>query len=146
MALLHETGTRSSIEQRLGKLQASTRAAWGKMSAAQMLWHVNQAMAAAMGQAEIDPARPPLPRPLMKFLVLNMPWVKNAPTNKAFVAREECDFNAEMTRCRQLIAEVASRPLDAAPQDHPMFGAMTVSDSSRLHARHLDHHLKQFGL
>jgi len=61
MALLHDVATRTSLENRLGNLQSATRAAWGRMSAAQMLWHVNQSMAAAIGQAELDPRRPPLP-------------------------------------------------------------------------------------
>jgi hypothetical protein len=27
-----------------------------------------------------------------------------------------------------------------------VFGNMTVTDQSRLHAKHLDHHFKQFGI
>jgi hypothetical protein len=146
MALLHDVATRTSIESRLGSLQPATRAAWGKMSAAQMLWHVNQSMASAMGQAELDPRRPPLPRALIKFMTLNLPWIKNAPTNKALVARDDCDFSAEVTRCRRLLVEFTARPLDGPAQDHPVFGTMTVTDQSRLHAKHLDHHFKQFGI
>ena len=146
MALLHDVATRTNIESRLGNLQPATRAAWGKMSAAQMLWHVNQSMASAMGQAELDPRRPPLPRALIKFMSLNLPWIKNAPTNKALVAGDDCDFSAEVTRCRQLLVEFTARPLDGPAQDHPVFGTMTVTDQSRLHAKHLDHHFKQFGI
>jgi hypothetical protein len=116
------------------------------MSAAQMLWHCNQAIASAMGQAELDAAKPPLPRALIKFMVLNLPWVKNAPTNPALVAREDRDFDAELARCRRLVAEFAARPLDGPSQDHPAFGTMTVADQSKLQAKHLDHHLKQFGV
>jgi hypothetical protein len=146
MALLHDPATRTSLEGRLGKLQPSTRASWGRMSAGQMLWHVNQALGVTIGETEADPARPPIPRPVMRFLVLNMPWVKNAPTNKAFVARDEHDFGAELARCRRIIATFTARPLDGPPLQHPMFGTMTVKDQSRLHAKHLDHHLKQFGV
>ena len=146
MTLLHDTATRASLENRLGKLQPATRAAWGRMSAAQMLWHVNQSMAVALGEAELDSAKPPLPRAVIKFMVLNLPWVKNAPTNKALVARDDCDFNAELARCRRLLVEFTARPLDGPAQDHPVFGTMTVTDQSRLHAKHLDHHFKQFGI
>ena len=117
MALLHDVATRTNIESRLGNLQPATRAAWGKMSAAQMLWHVNQSMASAMGQAELDPRRPPLPRALIKFMTLNLPWIKNAPTNKALVARDDCDFKAEVTRCRRLLVEFTARPLDGPAQE-----------------------------
>ena len=146
MALLHEAATRANLENRLATLQPATRAAWGKMSAAQMLWHVNQSMAAGLGQAALDSAKPPLPRAVIKFMVLNLPWVKNAPTNKALVPRDDCDFQAEVARCRRLMAEFGTRPLTGPPQDHPAFGNMTVTDQSRLHAKHLDHHFKQFGI
>jgi hypothetical protein len=146
MATLHDSGVRSSIEGRLNRLGADTKPAWGRMNAAQMLWHCNQALAAAMGQASLDPAGPPLPRGLVKFMVLNLPWVKNAPTNKALVALDERDFGAELARCRQLLKEFAARPLDGPSQDHPAFGRMSVPDNSRLQAKHLDHHLKQFGV
>ena len=146
MALLHDTATRANLESRLGKLQPATRAAWGRMSAAQMLWHVNQSMAAGLGQVNLDGGKPPLPRAVIKFMVLNLPWVKNAPTNKALVARDDCDFSAELARCRRLLAEFSARPLDGPPQNHPAFGTMTVTDQSRLHAKHLDHHFKQFGI
>ena len=146
MALLHDAATRASLETRLTNLLPSTRAAWGRMSAAQMLWHVNQSMAAGLGQAELDSGKPPLPRAVIKFMVLNLPWVKNAPTNKALVARDDCDFDAELARCRRLMAEFSAKPLSGPPQNHPAFGAMTVTDQSRLHAKHLDHHFKQFGI
>ena len=79
-------------------------------------------------------------------MTLNLPWVKNAPTNKALVAGNDCDFNAEVARCRRLLVEFTARPLDGPAQDHPVFGTMTVTDQSRLHAKHLDHHFKQFGI
>jgi len=146
MPRLHDPETRSAIEGRLNRLTASTRAVWGRMSPAQMLWHCNQAIASAMGQAELDPSKPPLPRAVIKFLVMNMPPMRNAPTNKALVAREERDFDAELERCRRLLVEFAARPLDGPVQDHPAFGRMTVDEQSRLQAKHLDHHLKQFGV
>ena len=143
---LHDPQVRSSIEGRLAKLTATTRAGWGRMSSAQMLWHCNQAIAAALGQAELDSSKPPLPKAIIKFMVMNLPPIKNAPTNKALVAVEERDFDAELARCRRLLTEFAACPLDAPPQDHPAFGRMTVGETSRLQAKHLDHHLKQFGV
>jgi len=116
------------------------------MAPDQMLWHVNRALAVAMGDVQVDSQRPPLPRPVMKFLVLKMPWPKNAPTNPAFVAKDRYDFEAERGRCLTLIEKFSQKPLDGVWQEHPFFGRMTGSELSQLQARHLDHHLTQFGV
>ena len=116
------------------------------MSVGQMLWHCNQAMETALGRLQLSDKGPPIPRPIVRFVVLNMPWTRNAPTSKAFIPRQEYDFNAELARCRQLMADVVAQPVDKAPPDHPAFGQMTGKQQSRLHAKHLDHHLRQFGV
>jgi len=146
MALLHDTSTRLSLEARFRGLEPQRKPRWGRMSADQMVWHLNQALAASLGQLDLPPEKSPLPRPLMKLVVLNLPWPKNAPTNPAFVPAGTYDFAAECRRCLGLIGQLASTPLDAPDSTHPLFGRMSIRDSSRLHARHLDHHLRQFGL
>ena len=82
---------------------------------------------------------------VLKFFVLNMPWPKGAPTNHAWVPSSHHDFDAERFKCRQLIRDLAATPLEQAWPVHPNFGRVSGSDVSRLHAKHLDHHLKQFG-
>src|SRR5690606_232109 len=99
----------------------------------------------SVGEGGIDDVTPPLPRALIKFLVLNLPWTKGAPTNARFVATGTHDFEAERAECLRLIDAIARRAMDGVWVDHPVFGAMTGRDISRLQAKHLDHHLRQFG-
>ena len=146
MPLLHDPAFRASVEARLARLQPDTRPAWGKMSPDQMLWHLNQAFGTALGQVTPPRDRAPLPSSWMRFMVLNLPWPKNAPTNKAFVPHQRYDFNAELAHLRALVAESVAQPLDTAPPPHPMFGQMSGREQSRLHAKHLEHHLRQFGV
>jgi len=146
VTLLHDPSVRSSIEQRLASLKHDARARWGRMSVDQMLWHVNQAMGVPLGETTVDPARPPLPKSIIKFMVLRMPWVKGAPTNPAFVPKRQYDFEAERARCRLLIGKLTTRPIDGQWPLHPIFGPMSGRDVSQLQAKHLDHHLKQFGV
>ena len=146
MALLHDPSVRASVEARLAKLRPESKPAWGKMSVSQMLWHVNQALDQALGRVQPDPKTFPVPPALMRFVALNLPWTKNAPTNKAFIPVEQHDFNTELARCRKLVAEVTAQPIDKLPAKHPAFGQMTGKQQSQLHAKHLDHHLKQFGV
>jgi hypothetical protein len=146
MALLHEPEVRSSIEGRLARLTPEARARWGKMSVDQMLWHVNQAMGVPLGEVVPDDIRPPLPKAMIKFMVLSLPWVKGAPTNPAFVPKRQYDFEAERARCRLLIGKITARPIDGEWPLHPIFGPMSGRDVSKLHAKHLDHHFSQFGV
>jgi hypothetical protein len=71
---------------------------------------------------------------------------KNAPTMPEFVAKKSYDFEAEKARCLRLIDKVASTDIDGAWPTHPMRGEMKGSQISRLHAKHLNHHLTQFGV
>jgi hypothetical protein len=146
MPLLHDPAVRASIEARVNALRPDSRPAWGQMSVDQMLWHVNQGLGTALGRVTPPISRAPLPRPLIKWIVLNLPWVKNSPTSPAFVARQPYDFEAERARCLAMVAELSSRPLEAPQPPHPLFGDMSGRDQSRLQVKHLDHHLKQFGV
>jgi len=146
MRSLHDASYRAQLVQRVQALQPDTARRWGKMSVDQMLWHVSDALAAAIGELSAQPAKPPLPRGLLKFMVLNMPWGKNAPTMPQFVARQNYDFEAERTRCLRLIDRVGSMDVDGEWPAHPMLGRMKGSEVSRLQAKHLHHHLTQFGV
>ncbi len=116
------------------------------MSVDQMLWHVNQAMELSLGDLDVGTHRRPLAGPLLKLMVLRLPWVKGAPTHPSFVAKATYDFGEQQERCLQLIEALASKPIDGAWPSHPTFGAMKGGEVSRLMAKHLDHHLRQFGV
>ena len=146
MSLIHDPAVRTSLESRLRQLRPGAKPAWGRMSADQMLWHINQGLDTAVGRLTPPADKAPLPRPVMKWIVLNLPWPKNSPTNASFIARQRYDFETERARCLALVAECVALPLDQAPRMHPMFGLMTGRDQSRLQAKHLDYHLKQFGV
>jgi hypothetical protein len=147
MQHLHDAGDRAEILRRLKALRPDADRRWGKMSVGQMLWHVSVAMEGALGRGEVDAMKVPLPRPVMKFIVINMPWPKGAPTLKQWIPQSEShDFSSERDRCCRLVDEIASKPLGDAWPDSPTLGRMSGRDVSRLHAKHLNHHLTQFGV
>ena len=145
MRMLHDPSVRSSIESRLASIRPDSPRQWGSMTADQMLWHVNQFLAASLGEGTLSVQKTAIPPALMKFFLLYMPWPKSAPTNKSAVAKEQHDLEAERARCRELIAKFVSRPIDADWPADPSFGPVSGKFASRLHAKHLDHHLRQFG-
>lgn len=146
MRSLHDASYRSQIVQRIQALRADSERRWGKMTVDQMLWHVSDAMALSLGEMTIEPAKPPIPRGLLKFVLLNLPWGKNAPTHPSFVAKQRYDYDAERARCLALVDRISSMDLNGHWPVHPMFGPMRGSEVSRLHAKHLNHHLTQFGV
>ena len=57
MALLHDPQHRAEILRRIRALQPDAARRWGKMSVAQMLWHVNEAMEGALGRIVAEPMK-----------------------------------------------------------------------------------------
>ena len=145
--LLHDTAVRDAMRARVSSLRADSIRRWGKMTVDQMLWHCNEGMGQALGIVESHPFRAaPLPASLVKFFMFNLPWPKGAPTAPDLMAGDKrFDFDAERARCLALIDQVTAKPIDAGGWGiSPAFGAMTGFEWSRLFAKHLDHHLRQF--
>ena len=147
MKMLHNPVHRAELEKRLAALRPDTPRKWGTMSVDQMLWHVNRTLQLHLGEITAPRERASLPRSVMKFLVLNFPWPKGAPTLAALVATEQrYDFAQERQRCLELLDSFARRRLDEEWPENPIFGKVSGTDLSRLQAKHLDHHLSQFGV
>jgi hypothetical protein len=144
MIMLHDPTVRSSLEARLDALRVDSPRQWGVMSVDQMVWHLNQLLSASIGEGTLPAQANPLPAPVMRFFLLYMPWPKSAPTNKGAVATGRHDLEIERARCRALIAKFVSRPVNGEWPVDPSFGRVTGKFASKLQAKHLDHHLRQF--
>jgi hypothetical protein len=115
------------------------------MSVDQMLWHVGDGLEMALGRRDVTHAPTRIPRVVLRFMVMTLPWPRGAPTMPELVAKASHDFDAERARCLSLIDEMAGRELSGTWANHPLLGPMNGADMSRLQAKHIDHHLKQFG-
>jgi len=142
-ALLHDTAVHESIRARIQSLTPNAQRKWGKMTVDQMLWHCNQVLKTALGDIGVTPKRPPLPLPVVKFMLFNLPWPHGAPTAPEYRPVDRLAFADERQRCLELIDRFIGRGLDES-WSPAMFGPMTGREWSRLQAKHLDHHLKQF--
>src|SRR5262245_56919836 len=131
MPMLHDPAIRKSLEARLNAIRADSPRKWGAMSVDQMLWHVNQFLAAPIGEGTLAKQKSPMPAPLMRFFLIYMPWPKSAPTNKSAVASEKFDLEVERARCRELIAKFVSRPVDGEWPEDPSFGKADGTFSSK---------------
>lgn len=146
MPSLHDPSVHESLRSRVQRMRPDATRQWGKMTPDQMMRHLNIAIGAMLGHSPSYPLmKMPLPAPLFRFFAYYFPIPKGAPTHPDFVVGERCDFQAEQARCLSLIEEFVHRPIDSAWPESPVFGRVTGKFNSYVQAKHVDHHLRQFG-
>jgi hypothetical protein len=118
------------------------------MTADQMMWHLAQSVKWYFGDLDVSGVKLPFPMPkaVVRFIVLDLPWPKGSPTVDSMKAAAQYDLEAERARCLALIDEFAARPIEGEWLTHPLMGKMTGEQFSRLQAKHFNHHLQQFGV
>lgn len=139
----------NEILSRLDKLIPESNATWGKMNVAQMLKHVNNTMKIATGEVVI--AQPPWhKRVLFSFfksmLYNDRPWKQNLPTAPELRVASSDDFHIEKTALLSSIEKFTSLPFPGGKMKHPVFGNFTKEQWGKMQYKHLDHHLRQFGV
>ena len=143
--ILHDPSVRDAIKARVKAIPPNAKAKWGSMNVGQMVWHLNAGIETALGTLKVGDEKAPLPAPIMRFMVLYLPWPKNSPTAGVMKATEPRDLETERAKLLSLIDSFVARPIHGKWPVHPVMGAMSGQDYSRLHARHLNYHLGQFG-
>ena len=149
MKTLFNPADREALCLRLAALEPDAPRLWGSMNAAQMLAHCAIALEVAAGDRPLPQAfLGKLIGPLVGRLILGQrPFSHNAPTAPGFVVREARDFEAERIRVATLMDRVVQHgPESAGRQTHPFFGRLSGDQWGRLAHKHLDHHLRQFGV
>jgi len=135
--------------QRILGVTATTPPQWGRMDAARMMVHCRIAMQVAVGEVRLRRGWVGvILGPLAKRILLSdKPFRRNGPTAPEFRVLEAHDFD----RARdELVAQVRGFQRGGAasltPDPHPFFGRLTAKEWQRLQWKHLDHHLRQFGV
>ena len=151
MKNLFDGSVADHVKTRLGKLEPHSERRWGKMTAAQMLAHCSVSMQWAVG--EVVPEKGALPARLMGRLVKPLvfrnedPLRKNSPTAKSLIVADERDLGKERERLSGLIDKFAAGGATGCTKNpHGFFGKMTPEEWAILMYKHLDHHLRQFGV
>ena len=145
MKPLHDNEVYASIKKRVASLRPDSQRQWGKMSVDQMLWHVNVSMREAVGDYTPQLKPMPVPKALLRWAVINISWRRGVRTRPDMYVASTYDFNEQKAECLTLIDRIVARPLSAEWPNSASMGKMTGTHWSRLTAKHLDHHLRQFG-
>ena len=140
----------SEIKERLSRLSPNSPRQWGKMNASQAVAHCVAGSELPLG--ERLPPRVLLGRVLgwiIKPLALkdDKPMRPNSPTVPGLVMDGDHDFELERERLYKKIDRFAAAgPQGCTSHPHSFFGKLTPEEWAILMYKHLDHHLRQFGV
>ncbi len=147
MNSLWEEPARRGLRDRIARLTPAQPARWGRMAAPAMVAHLADSLRMAVGDLHVASKRLPLRYPPLKQLVVHwLPIPKNVPTAPELIQRPPGDWTSEVSALDALLEQFARRDRGGAWPDHPAFGALTGAQWGVLVYRHMDHHLRQFGV
>lgn len=148
--MLDDPPCRAEIVARLRKVQRDSTRQWGKMTAAQMICHLNDSFLGVMGDKPAKIVRFSLWR-LTKGIALYAPmrWPHGVKTRPEFEqgigGTPPAEFEADRSVLMATIEKFTQNPRTFEFCPHPMFGRMTEKEWMRWAYLHCDHHLRQFG-
>lgn len=146
---LYDEDNYASIIQRIASLSSDTEPEWGSMSAAQMLAHCAEILEVAHGKPLLNtPFFIKIIKGVIRKLVVdNNPYPKNSKTHPQYKQTEDKDFLTEKKRLLNVMDEFVNEPKEVSDKkEHPLFGPMTHEEKGWAMYKHIDHHLKQFGV
>ena len=149
MESLFDKQGNQNIVDRINQLTPITLSQWGKMTVSQMLEHCQQPIKVSFGTLELKPN-------LISFLfgksakkqMLTQPRFKRSlPTVKQFKITHEPNFDEARKELIEMVSQYANLGHGAIKvTKHPFFGNKSMEEWDILQWKHLDHHLKQFGV
>jgi Protein of unknown function (DUF1569) len=150
MKNLFEATAVDEVKERAMRLRPDSERQWGKMNAAQAVAHCAASVEMAVG--ERLPQRMLLGRIIGGFvkpmlLGKDAPMRRNSPTMPGLVVSDERQLETERTRLCVLIDRFAAGgPQGCTTHPHSFFGRLNPQEWAILMYKHLDHHLRQFGV
>ena len=138
------------VKERIACLRPDSDRQWGRMNSAQAVAHCTRGFELALGE------RLP-PRLLMgrviggivkpKVVGNDEPLRRNSPTVQGLVVSDDRDLEMERERLYAKIDRFAAAgPAGCTTHPHSFFGRLTPEEWATLMYKHVDHHLRQFGV
>lgn len=140
----------NEIINRINTLTPSSQPLWGKMSVGQMLAHCNVTYELVFDNIHKKPGA--FKKFILKLLVKNIvvnetPYKQNNPTAPEFLVTQQKDFDREKSRLIAYLQRV--QQLGGAHFQNKAshsFGPLTTGEWNNMFYKHIDHHLRQFGV
>ena len=150
MPTIRNDTDRARLIERITKLKGDEKPIWGKMSVNQMVSHLVQS-----GDLPFVPGFPDkssfMSRTLIKPLVLYvLPMPKEIKTspdmNQQENGRKPQEFSADKELAIKSINKLGTLTENHECLHHPFFGKMSAKEWAVIAHKHIDHHLRQFGV
>ena len=149
MKTIFDSDTLEELFDRLGKLTPDAERQWGKMSPAQMMEHTARALEMATGQKPMQQA---FIGKAIGWIFKNKflgeePFPKNSPTGPTLIIKDDPNFEPTRERLGALISDFHGLGIGGTDGNvHGFFGPLTGKQWGETQYKHLDHHLRQFGV
>jgi hypothetical protein len=155
MSTLADENCRNGCCDRLARLTSTAQRQWGRMTAHQMVCHLNDSFAVGAGTKYASPATGILQRTLVKWIALRTPirWRPGFRTRpeieQGVGGTPPVDWDRDCAELRRWIIEFGAVEVSEESGKfgtHPFFGPMSARDWLIWGYRHVDHHFRQFGV
>lgn len=148
MDSIFEPAVNTALIGRINRLTPDTPALWGKMNVSQMLAHCQVPIKMAFGEMAGKGGLMALifGKMAKKKLVSDKPFERNLPTMNEAKIKSDRGFETEKQALIELVERFTKGPQVIANRKHPFFGPLTIEEWNTLQHKHLDHHLRQFGV
>jgi hypothetical protein len=150
MKTLRDEKCRSELSSRIARLTSDSKPLWGRMTVEQMLSHLVQSGEMPF-VASVPDRSSFMSRTLVKTLVLTVvPVPKEVKTSAELDqqqgGRKPLGLDIDKTKLTESIEKIGTLPKGHPCLAHPFFGKLSARQWSRIGYKHIDHHLRQFGV
>ena len=147
MKTLWQEETRAECIARARRLTSGSQRRWGRMNVDQMLAHIVDAFRMGLGELEVRPKKLPIRFWPINYIICNwIPFPRNTPTAPEIVRRKTASIDEELQQLESAMTRFAGKRNDAVWPIHPAFGKISGKSWGRLGYKHINHHLRQFGV
>jgi hydroxymethylglutaryl-CoA reductase len=134
------------VLERLGRIPADAKPAWGTMNGAQVVTHLARTIQFSMGKlGKVEDGSTWFSRNIIGKLLIN--GILRMPKNVKVPGQADvapADLETLHAILEEYIALAQADELVVEP--HPFFGPIGVDGWAKLHVVHFEHHMKQFGV
>jgi hypothetical protein len=144
---LSDARARQELLDRLERLSPRSTPRWGTMTAHQMLAHLADWMLMAKGDLKTAPMKRLLRYPPLKQLAIYwLPFPRGVATAPELLRRKPSTWSVERAAVRERVQQFENLDPKLTWPEHPVFGMMSAKAWCVFAYRHMDHHLRQFGV
>ena len=147
--VINQTGI-NDLQERIKKLQPTSKRLWGQMHVLEMLRHCNAVNQLILTGSQSH-QKTLLKQKIAKVLFVRLPFriPKNLKAPKIVQQSKENTTAESFSREKELYTQIILQfPSHSFPSKmyHPAFGNLSPKEWGIAAWRHMDHHLRQFGV